>query len=216
MTGALDIVARAAVALGLASAVAVAVDLVRRGGHRSAIMNLVWPVTALYAGPLAIWAYWKESALPHGEQRPLWRAAAVGATHCGAGCTIGDLLVEASVPLVPFTLFGRALYASWALDFLAAFALGIAFQYFTLSPRKHRSVGNRLRRALKADAASLTAWQFGMYGWMAVAIFGIFGGELAKDGPLFWFMMQVAMLAGFAVAWPVNVWLIQRGIKQRM
>ena len=33
-----------------------------------------------------------------------------------------------------------------------------------------------------------------MYGWMAVATFAIFGHELPKNGPVFWFMMQIAML----------------------
>jgi hypothetical protein len=36
-----------------------------------------------------------------------------------------------------------------------------------------------------------------MYGWMAIVIFGIFGHELPKTDPVFWFMMQIAMIAGF-------------------
>jgi hypothetical protein len=29
-----------------------------------------------------------------------------------------------------------------------------------------------------------------MYGWMAIAVFLIFGHELEKTDPVFWFMMQ--------------------------
>jgi hypothetical protein len=76
--------------------------------------------------------------------------------------------------------------------------------------------GRVLREAVKADALSLTSWLVGMYGWMAIAIFGLFDGHLDKTGPVFWFMMQLAMLAGFATAAPVNAWLIHRGIKERM
>jgi hypothetical protein len=55
-----------------------------------------------------------------------------------------------------------------------------------------------------------------MCGWMAVAVFAIFGHELDKTGPVFWFMMQIAMLAGFATSYPVNAWLLKAGIKESM
>ncbi len=32
----------------------------------------------------------------------------------------------------------------------------------------------------------------------------------------FWFMMQLAMVAGFATAYPVNWLLIRRGLKEKM
>ena len=55
-----------------------------------------------------------------------------------------------------------------------------------------------------------------MDGWMAIAVFVIFGHELDKKDPIFWFMMQVATLVGFATAYPVNGWLIRRGWTERM
>jgi hypothetical protein len=149
-------------------------------------------------------------------QKPLWRTSALGATHCGAGCTLGDIIIETFVIGVPVVLLGRQIFGTWALDYAAAFMLGIAFQYFGIRPMRQLSVRDGLVQALKADAASLTAWQLGMYGWMAVVTFAIFGHELPKDEPTFWFMMQIAMLAGFLVSWPVNAWLIRRGVKEAM
>ncbi|HEV2208807.1 MAG TPA: DUF4396 domain-containing protein [Verrucomicrobiae bacterium] len=55
-----------------------------------------------------------------------------------------------------------------------------------------------------------------MYGWMALATFLIFGHELCKTNPVFWFMMQIAMWAGFAASYPVNWWLIKKGVKEAM
>jgi hypothetical protein len=78
------------------------------------------------------------------------------------------------------------------------------------------SPGEGLKAAVKADFLSLTAWQIGMYGWMAVVVFGFFGHELEKTGPVFWFEMQIAMLCGFATSYPVNGWLLRRGIKEKM
>jgi hypothetical protein len=50
----------------------------------------------------------------------------------------------------------------------------------------------------------------------AVATFAIFGRELPNDSPVFWFMMQLAMIAGFLTSYPVNWWLVRSGIKEEM
>ncbi len=118
------------------------------------------------------------------------------------------------------TLFSEKMFAVWILDFVFAFVLGIGFQYFTIAPMRGLSLGPGLVAALKADTLSLTAWQIGMYGFMALAQFvlfrGLLGVSLAVDTPEFWFMMQIAMLAGFATSYPVNWWLIRVGIKEKM
>lgn len=222
----------ASVALGVLSALVILADVL--AGHRQhmGVMNVVWPVTGLYAGPLAVWAYFTVGRLsthhamagakergeePPSKRKPFWQTVGVAATHCGAGCTLGDLLVEGVVlSFVSFTLFGHHIFGAWVIDYAAAFLLGVAFQYFTIKPMKNLSPGAGLVAALKADSLSLTAWQVGMYGWMAVATFAIFGHELPKDGPVFWFMMQIAMLAGFLTSYPVNWWLVRSGIKEKM
>lgn len=59
--------------------------------------------------------------------------------------------------------------------------------------------------ALKADTLSLTAWQLGMYGWMAIALFLLFSpSALSKGEPAYWFMMQIAMFVGFFTSYPVH------------
>ena len=230
----LSFVAWLSLAAGLLCAAVVLGDLLR--GRRQAmwIMNLVWPLTMLYAGPLGLWLYWRagraapHAAMHHGDghhhhhahaaarQRPLWQTVALATTHCGSGCTLGDLLAESLMAVAPLSLFGQRVFGGWLLDYVAALVFGIAFQYFTIQPMRKLSPGAGLRAALKADLASLSAWQVGMYGWMAVALFGLFTPALPKSGPLFWFMMQLAMLAGFATAYPVNRWLIRAGVKEAM
>jgi len=59
-----------------------------------------------------------------------------------------------------------------------------------------------------------------MYGFMAIAYFWIFkhvlGATLETNSVEFWFMMQIAMLCGFITSYPVNWWLIRKGIKEEM
>ena len=112
------------------------------------------------------------------------------------------------------------MFAVWILDFLFAFVIGIAFQYFAIAPMRDLSFGKGIVAALKADTLSLAAWQIGMYGVMALAQYLYFrpllGRMLEADTPEFWFTMQLAMIAGFVVSYPVNWRLIRVGIKERM
>jgi len=207
----------------------IAIDLL--SGHRQNmwIMDLVWPITALWAGPWALWAYYtigrrstrnavkaiKDRGERPAEKNTFGISVALGSTHCGAGCSLGDLMAEWFVVLVPLSLFGRDLFGTWALDLALAFVIGIAFQYFTIAPMKNLTVGKSLMAALKADTLSLCSWQLGMYGWMAVVVFLLFG-ELPKTSPVFWCMMQLAMVFGFLTSYPANWWLLQKGWKERM
>ncbi len=226
----LHILAIASLIIAAICAVWIAFDLLGHPQHMW-IMNVVWPATALYAGPAALWAYYRVGRLsshhammaaqergeePPGKKKPFWQMVALGASHCGAGCTLADIVAEWFVFFVPITLFGMKIFGAWTLDYIVALAFGIAFQYFTIVPMRDLSPGKGLITAAKADFLSLTAWQVGMYGWMAIATFLIFGHEIEKTNPVFWFMMQIAMFAGFLTAYPVNWWLLRAGVKEKM
>lgn len=190
------------------------------------IMNIVWPITALYAGPLGLWAYFtigrkssKKNSSAKGnnkDKKPYWQSIVVAALHCGSGCTLGDIVAQFFLLFVPVVLFGSKLFGEWGIDFIFAFAIGIIFQYYSIKPMKNLSSKQALIAALKADTLSLTSWQIGMYGWMAISSFLIFHYRLEASMPIFWLMMQVAMLLGFLTAYPVNWWLVKKGIKEKM
>jgi hypothetical protein len=165
-----------------------------------------------------------------GEQFGATIAAMVmnGTSHCGAGCTLGDIITEWAAFAFPafavwfgwHRVFDEKTFAVWIPDFIAAFLLGIVFQYFTIKPMRGLSVGQGVIAAVKADIASITAWQIGMYGFMAIVQFlwfrPLYGGVASVASPEFWFAMQFAMLAGFATSYPVNWWLIRLGVKETM
>ncbi|MWD28273.1 DUF4396 domain-containing protein [Aquicoccus sp. SCR17] len=225
------------------SALVVALDLRKHPQHMW-IMNVVWPLVALFAHVLALWAYFRVGRLaeyakahaamekgetpPHKARTSFATKVGKGASHCGAGCTLGDICAEWLVVLVPViavwfgyeSIFQEKIFAVWIVDYIFAFGFGVAFQYFTIKPMRGLSPTQGLIQAVKADTLSLTAWQVGMYGFMAVAHFWIFGElldtKLHTTSVEFWFMMQIAMLCGFVTAYPVNWWLIRRGVKEAM
>lgn len=150
--------------------------------------------------------------------RPRWQSVVLSTLHCGAGCTLADLVGEWFVYFVPVAIGGSLIAGSWVLDYVLALLFGIGFQYAAIRGME-RTLPRRVavRRAAKADFWSLTAWQAGMYGWMAVVIFALNDGyALPRDTFSFWFMMQIAMACGFLLALPVNVRLIRRGVKHAM
>jgi hypothetical protein len=221
-------VAWLSIATALACAVFIIADVVIWRPQHMQIMNVVWPLTALYAGPLAVGAYfWFGRAMkrmPGVEhepmqrgKHPMWQSALLGATHCGAGCMLGDVLSDGGLFLLGASaLLGSALLTSYAFDFIAAYLLGIVFQYFAIAPMRHLGVARGIRAAIKADTLSLIAFQVGMYAWMAVYQELIFHPRLEANNPVFWLMMQVGMLAGLATTYPMNWLLVRKGIKEAM
>jgi hypothetical protein len=229
--------------LGGISALAIVADEIRHPQHMW-IMNVVWPVTALFGTVWILWQYFSYGRLathekaqeakergqdpPNKRLTPLPIMVANGTLHCGAGCTLGDICAEWLVFAVPAVatafgwhgIFRHRLYADWVVDYLLAYSFGIVFQYFTIAPMRGLSLLPGLWQAIKADTASISSWQIGMYGYMAIAYFVIFrlgiGTKLEVDTVEFWFMMQVAMWCGFATSYPVNWWLIRSGVKEKM
>lgn len=180
------------------------------------VMKWVWPITALYLGPLAIWAY-RAMGARHAEQsEPFWHAVFKGVTHCGGGCTLGDIAGEWIVFIFGWTIAGIAFWPEIMLDFVLAFALGIVFQFYAIAPMRKLGVRDGLAAALKADSLSLLAFEIGLFAWMALSAFLFFDHDIHPDQPIYWFMMQVGMILGAATSFPMNWWLIRSGIKERM
>ncbi|MGA7157378.1 MAG: DUF4396 domain-containing protein [Acidobacteriaceae bacterium] len=193
------------------------------------IMNIVWPVTALYFSVFAIPFYVrfgrrkeKSAASPthsHGEAPPKisWPQIAVATSHCGAGCTLADIATEFALFGLGVTLFGSPLWASYIFDFIAAWLLGICFQYFTIKPMRDLSSTQALWSAIKVDTLSILTFQVGMYSWMAITYFYLFPHpHLHPTQATYWLMMQIAMLFGFLTAYPTNRWLLRKGVKEVM
>jgi len=221
------------IVLGAVCAAAVVVDEFLHP-QKMWVMNLVWPITALFGTLIWAVAYYvlgRNSPDDTGEKNKSQPFAAMvmkGTSHCGAGCTLADIVVEWCAFAFPalagwfgwHTVFNEKTFAVWIPDFIVAFLLGIIFQYFTIKPMRGLSVGAGVIAAAKADIASISAWQVGMYGLMALIQFlwfkPVYGGVAEVASPEFWFAMQLAMLAGFATSYPVNWWLIRSGIKEKM
>ena len=189
------------------------------------VMNFVFPITALYFGPFAVALYWRwgrtapRTAMASSERaRPGWVAMAIEVSHCGSGCTLGDVISEFAIFGLGLTIAGATLGAEYAGDYILALVFGVIFQYFAIAPMRGLGLKDGLIAAAKADVISLTAFEVGLFGWMAVMAFVLFPAphHLMPSSAVYWLLMQVGMIIGFCTSWPANVWLVKRGIKVPM
>lgn len=189
------------------------------GGRRQqmAIMSVVWPLTMLYWGPVGLLFYYGFGRATPGRSKaeaPMWQATFLGATHCGAGCALGDFIGEWLAFALALTIAGSDLGGRLLAAFVLAYLIGIAFQYFSIAPMRGLGLRDGVIAAVKADTLSLVAYEVGMFGVMIA--FAKLAPPLKPTDLAYWVRMQVAMVAGFATTYPVNFCLIQRGIKEKM
>jgi hypothetical protein len=224
MTQWLIIVSWVAVILGLLTAIVIAFDVIALPQHMK-IMNVVWPITGLYL-PVLGWLLYGDMArrkpmsmakdmhaAPGG--RPFWKSVFVSTTHCAAGCVIGDIIGAPIVFWAGWTLFGERLYAEYLVLFILAYIFGIAFQYLPIRAMRRISRRVALLEAIKADTLALTAFEIGLFAWMAVIYFQ-FVPRPELTSPTYWFMMQIGMVLGFIASFPPNWYLVRAGVRPGM
>ena len=246
MNGVLNEISIASLVLAFICPAIVVIDIAAGQRQQMTIMNWVWPITAIWSGPLGLWAYFRfgrskkdggskqtqgggnqkqpksggseksKEELERKAGKPFWQIVSVGDTHCAAGCTLGDIMGEWIVVLTGFALLGSVLWADYLLDFVLAYSFGIIFQYFAIAPMRNLSGWPGIWAAIKADTISLTTFEIGLFGWMALTHEVLFHPALKPEQPAYWFMMQVGMAIGFLTSWPANWWLIRKGVKEAM
>lgn len=221
------------VIISLLSALYIAYDLYHHP-QKMRIMNSVWIINALWGGAFVLWAYFnygREAAPLHTHydevekasqekmqgmamegmtmpKRKRWQSLSLNALHCGAGCTLADMLVFTLSFFVSFSFWGQ-----WLTSYVVALVIGVFFQYCALREmNRHSDVQTLIKKAAMADFWSLTAWQLGMLIGQIL---------LQKVWPhptilIAIFIMQVAMGVGFLFAYPMNALLVKKGIKHLM
>lgn len=224
----LEVVAWIFIYLGVLTAFVIAWDI-RSYPQPMSVMNVTWPITGLYFPLVGIPMYWHmgransnssthdhDSGHGHGRQKPFWQSVLVSVTHCGGGCTLGDSIAAPLVSSFGLTIAGSVLLAHFAGEFVAAYLFGILFQFLPIMAMGERNPIRGLVNAIKADTLSLMSFEIGMFGWIALSFLLLLPTEPEVGSPVFWFMMQIAMVIGFATAYPANWVLVKAGIKHGM
>jgi uncharacterized protein DUF4396 len=131
------------------------------------------------------------------------RTAFAATIHCLTGCAIGEVL-----GLVIATMLNLHDIPSILLAIVLAFVFGYGL---TMRPLVQRGLAFReaVRVALAADTVSIVVMEI-MDNLIVLLIPGAMAAGLL-DG-LFWESLLASLVVAFVVAYPVNRWLIARGL----
>ena len=140
-----------------------------------------------------------------------WRQTLGSTMHCVAGDGVGIL-----VGAVLSSLLGLTGLAEIALEYLLGFGFGwTIFQALFMRDAAGGSYPVALRRTFFPELLSMNLLMAGM---VPTAMTLRRHVDLAGDPahPRFWFVMSMALLVGFIVAYPMNWWLVANHLKHGM
>ena len=211
-------VAWAFLVLALLSAVAIALDIVVTGRpQHSRAMAVVWPVSALYLGPVALLAYrrWgrtRTDTVGDGAAETARSSSTLSSgLPGGAASVIAHLVGVPLVLLTGWTIAGLEMWAMIAVIAVLALVILFAFEYASRSGVGAGSnTEGRAGTAALVAVATIVAFDIGMVGWMVV----LHVGELMPPATdvAFTFLMQLGVVIGLATAYPVVTHFARRPV----
>jgi hypothetical protein len=201
--------------LGLAavSTLYVAVDQFR-GNPEATVMKWGWILITLYMGPIGLLLYVltdKEPAPGTHEEfvRPLWKQGVGSTVHCIAGDATGIIAAAA----ITATL-GLPMWIDLIVEYVAGFAFGLfIFQALFMKDMMGGTYLKALRRSFLPEWLSMNMMMAGMAPTMIFLMMGRDMRAMQPSEPVFWLVMSLGVVVGFAIAYPVNVWMVARGLK---
>ena len=184
------------------------------GNPEAAVMKWGFVLVTLYMGPIGLLLYVMADKEPrpgsHEEfVKPLWKQGVGSTVHCVAGDATGIILAA-----VIATLVGLPMWADLIVEYIGGFLLGLLI-FQALFMRK--TMGGRyranVRRSFLPELISMNCMMAGMAPVMVFLMMGRDMRAMWPGEPLFWMVMSLGVIAGFAIAYPVNVWMVARGMK---
>ena len=131
--------------------------------------------------------------------------------HCVAGDATGIIL---SAAVVYFFALPNGI--DLMIEYSSAFIVGLLlFQALFMRSMFKGGYLTAVRKTFFAEFVSMNMVMVGMIPVMAI-LRGIIPGGDNPTGPIFWGISSVATLAGIITAYPINSWLVGRGLKHGM
>jgi hypothetical protein len=192
----------------------VAIDI--RSAPISPVMKWGFVLLTAYTGPIGAFLYVLgcREPLPGLHERYIaarWRQVLGSTMHCVAGDGVG-ILAGAVV--------ASCLTLTHPLEIALEYALGFGFGWTIFQALFMRGMaGGSYWRSLRTTfLPEFLSMNFVMAGMTLVASLGriAVGGGFGPQTPQFWFIMSMALLFGFVTAYPMNWWLVAKGLKHGM
>jgi len=200
--------------LTAASVLFVALDIQHTPAHP--VLKWGFILLTAYFGPIgaALYVFGCRRQTPEEHARFVaepWRQVLGSTMHCVAGDGVGILTGAVIAALVALPLLAEV-----TLEYVLGFAFGwTIFQALFMRDMFAGSYQESLERTFVPELLSMNCLMGGM---IPVAVLAWRGVPEAYDPThgLFWFRMSIALMVGFAVAYPMNWWLVTNHLKHGM
>ena len=212
----IDVVLLAWFAMTAASVAYVAYDAYFNNPELT-VMKWGWVLVTVYMGPIGAALYVLSCKEPrpftHEEFiKPMWKQAMGSTIHCVAGDATGIVLAATITALLGFPM-----WIDLAVEYVAGFAFGLlVFQSLFM---KDMMGGSYLRAVRMSFLPEWLSMNMVMAGMIPVMVAGMMGRDMRAMEPnqlLYWGVMSLGIIVGFATAYPVNWWLVAKGLKHGM
>jgi FtsP/CotA-like multicopper oxidase with cupredoxin domain len=199
--------------LAFASTAYVAWDQFRHNPE-PVVMKWGFVLVTLYMGPVGLLLYVMADKEPRpGEHeefiKPLWKQGAGSTIHCVAGDATGIILAAAITAAL-----GLPMWLDLIIEYAVGFAFGLfIFQSLFMKNMMGGSYLENVRKSFMPEFISMNAVMAGMAPVMALLMMGRDMRAMDPGELVFWGVMSLGVMVGFAVAYPVNVWMVSRRMK---
>lgn len=212
----IDVVLLAWFAATLGSVVYVAYDAITKNPEMK-VMRWGWVLVTVYLGPIGLALYVLSCKEPGPGLHedfilPLWKQGAGSVIHCAAGDATG-IIVAAAVTAA----LGLPMWIDLIVEYVAGFGFGLfIFQALFMRDMMGGSYRTAVRDSLLPEWLSMNFMMAGMFPTMAVLMMG---RDMRAMEPLelaFWGAMSASATVGILIAYPINVWMVNKGLKHGM
>ncbi|KUO97254.1 DUF4396 domain-containing protein [Ferroacidibacillus organovorans] len=179
------------------------------------MMKIAWILITLYLGFIGIWLYHRSCREPEPGTHdafvaPMWKQSVGSVMHCVAGDALG--IVAASTVATWLRLPESQ---SMVVEYIAGFLMGwLFFQTIPMMKMNGTTFKHELKTAFFAEFLSLTFMVIGMFPTMAY--FMRIWHVMSAVDLRFWLIMSISILIGSIVTYPINWWMVRRGMKHGM
>jgi hypothetical protein len=193
----------------------VAID-VWRTTPAATVLKWAFVILTVFTGPIGAFFYVLGCREPlrgtHEEYVSVrWRQVLGSTMHCAAGDGIG-IIVGAAIGAG----LALAFWPDFLLEYLLGFGFGWAyFQAFAMRDMVGGSYARSLRMTFLPELLSMNLLMTGMQLTSRFSMREIARGD-DPARPEFWFIMSMALVVGFACAYPINWWLVAHHMKHGM
>lgn len=181
------------------------------------VMKWGWMLVTLYLGPIGLFLYimsCKEPAPGTHEEfvNPLWKQSLGSTIHCVAGDATG-IIVAAAITAA----FGLPMWIDLIVEYVGGFAFGLLiFQSLFMKDMMGGSYLKAVRHSLYPEWVSMNFMMAAMFPTMVLLMMGRDMRAMEPSQLVFWGAMSAAVGAGLLLAYPVNTWLVAKGLKHGM